>query len=543
MSVTGSTLSVQFVLPRDSDLDSAHLSSYNDLPEVLVSNISGAQVQHARRRLERTINTVIVTNLENNLRISGSLGLDYVSLLYEDVAGQKIKLDDVESISPSLYVELRRFLLLFSKLFHILAYQPRLQAGVRRLFERGFKVILSDTLGSSFVLKMGVPCVTVNVHQILEGMPREVLVEIFKSMINSVQGQKCYTLDGSVPLPIMCYIDFENSSGLLYPVVNKTGVIAVQLANHNSEIISSLPTVSCVLNVCIIIPDGSKITATSSQDPSPRAASRELMANAKPNGQFIIEWTPTKAGVHHISIVINDCHVKGSPFITHTLGSKETCQRQASAGDPITFVVSHNLSHSLSSKKYGCPGSPPQTFLYKRRNFKDVLTKGDVSTSLSSPSRSSSPSKLDHGLSAKGCNAVHHISMCSRYGGSRRWFHVPVGDVVMYISPQPGVQRQSSQAKVKRGPSRSSFTVKHYAMNDGFTRLVISCSRAAVYKMFVACAKCQSVMDVLWLDQRSSLPSLLYVTPTSFSGSYSKLMSIKSSTTSTGESDSYSLQE
>ena len=540
VSVTDNNLSVQVVLPRGSDLDSTHLTSYNELPEVLISNIIGAHVQYARRRLEKSINTVTVNNLKNHLRISGSLGSDYISLLYEDATGEKHKLNDVENICISLYVELRKFLLLFSKLFHVLVYQPRLQSSVRRLFERGFKVILSDKLGTLFVLKMGVPCVIVNMHQILEGMPREVLVEVFKSLINSVQGQKRYILDGSIPLPIMCYIDFENSNGLLYPALNKTGVITVQLASHNSEIISSLPTVSCVLNVCIITPDGSKITATSSQEPSPRAASRQLMANAKPNGQFVIEWTPTKAGLHHISIIINDCHVKGSPFKTYTLGSEETCQRQASAGEPITFVVSHNLSYSLSSKKHSCLGSVPPIVLYKRRNFKEVITKGDVSTPSLSPSRSSSPSKLDHSLSAEGCNAVHHISMCSRYGGSRRWFHIPVGDVVIYISLHAGVQRQSSRAKMKRVPSRSSFTVKHHTMNDGFTRLVISCRYAAVYKMFVACAKCQSVMDVLWLDQRSSLPSLLYVTPTSFSGHYSELMSIKSDATSTGESDSHS---
>jgi hypothetical protein len=542
VSITGNTLSIQLILPRGSDLDStmSYVSSYSDLPEELISNITGAQVQYAKGRLEKSMNTVIVTNLKNHLRISGSLGSDYISLLYEDVSGQKFKLDDVGSICTTLYMKLRNFLLLFSKLFHVLTYQPRLQASVRRLFERGFKVILSDNHGTSFSLKMGVPCVTVNVHQILEGMSRKVFVEIFKSLINSVQGQKCHILDGSIPLPIMCYVDFENSSGLLYPAVNKTGVITVQLANHNSEIISSLPTVSCVLNVCIITPDGSKITATSSQDPSPQAASRQLMANVKPNGQFVIEWTPTKAGLYRISIVINDCHVKGSPFKTHTLGSGQTCQRQASAGERITFVVSHSIS---SSKTHGCPGSVPSIILYKRQNFKEVITKGDVTTPLSSPSRSSSPSKLEHNLSAKGCNTVHHISMCSRYGGSRRWFHIPVGDVVIYISPQAGVQRQSSRTKTKRSPTRSSFTVKHYAMNDGFTRLIISCRYAAVYKMFVACAKCQSVMDVLWLDQRSSLPSLLYFTPTSFSGHYSKLMSINSGTTSTGELDSRSLQE
>ena len=542
VSIAGYTLNVQFVLPRRSDLDITNSSTYNELPEVLISQIVGAQVQYARRRLVKSINTMIMSNLKNHLRISEFLESDFISLLYEDATGRKVKLDNVESICTCLYVELREFLLQLSKLFHVLVYQPRLQTSVRRLFETGFKVILSDKLETSFMLKMSIPCVTVNVCQILEGMPREELVEMFRSLINSVQGQKRYSLDGSIPLPIMCYIDLENSSGLLYPAVSKTGVITVQLANHNSEIISSLPTVSCVLNVCIITPDGFKITATSSQDPSPRAASRQLMANAKPNGQFVIEWTPTKPGLHCISIVINGCHVKGSPFKTHTLSSEESCNRQASAGESITFVVSHNLSYSLSSRRHACSGSVPPIVLYKRRNFREVITEGAVSTPLLSPSKSS-PSKVNHSLSAKGCNAVHHISMCSRYGGASRWIHVPVGDIVIYISPHAGVQRQSSRAKVKRGPSRSSFTVKHYPMNDGLTRVVMSCRCAAVYKVFIACSKCQSVMDILWLDQRSSLPSLLYITPTSFSGHYSELMSIKSGATSTGELDRYNSQE
>ena len=125
--------------------------------------------------------------------------------------------------------------------------------------------------------------------------------------------------------------------------------------------------------------------------------------------------------------------------------------------------------------------------------------------------------------------------MCSRYGSSREWFHIPVGDVVLYVLPHAGAQRQISQAKVKRRPSRSSFTWKHYIINDDLTRVVMSCKRVAVYKMFVACSKCQSVMDVLWFDQRTSLPSLLYITPTSFSGHYSKLSSVKSGISSSGK--------
>ena len=541
VSVADYTLSILYILPSECDgtgLNSTGMDFHNQLPEMLISHIVGAQIQYARKKLDRSIDTVVVTNLKNHLRISGFLGSDSISLFYEDCTGQKVRLDDVENICTNLYVELEKFLILFSKLFHILSYQPRLQANVRRLFEIGFKVILSDKLETSFMLKGSTPCIVVNMHQILEGMPREVLLDVFGTLINSVQGQKRYILDRSILLPMMCYIDFENSSGLLFPTVNKPGIITIQLVNHNSEVLSSLPTVNCVLNVCIVMPDGSKITATSSQEPSPRAASRQLIANAKPNGQFVVEWTPVKDGLHHISIVINGSHVKGSPFKTHTLRYGETCQRQTSAGECITFVVSHSLSYSLSSRKHRCTGSVPPIVLYKRRNFRKIITEGDVSTPLSSPTRSSSPSKSYHSLSVKGCNAVHQISMCSRYGGSRQWFHIPVGDVVVYFSPHAGLQRQSSRAKTKKQPSVNSFALKHCAMNDGFTRIIIYCRFAAVYKMFVACSKCQSVMDVIWLDQRTSLPSLLYVTPTSFSGYCSKLTSIKSGTTSTGELDS-----
>ena len=547
VSITDDTLNIHFVLPREIESigpGSTCSGFHNQLLETLIPHIIVAQTQSARERLERSIETVVMTNLKNHLKLSGFLGSELISVIYEDYAGQKLKLCDVDAkqnIFTSLFMELKRFLFLFSTMLHALSYQPRLQTNARRTFEAGFKVILTEKHDTSFTLKGGVPCMMVSAQRLLEGMPRKVLVDVFGSLVNSVQGQKRFMLEGNIPSPIMCYIDFENSCGLLYPVLNKTGTITVQLVNHNLEIISSLPTVNCVLNVCITMPGGSQITATSSHDPSPRAASRHLMANAKPNGQFVVEWTPVKVGVHYVSIHINDTPVGGSPFKTHTLSSTDTYLRQASAGESITFVVSHNLSFNLSLRKHGCLGSVPPIVLYKRRSIKELIavamSGGEPSTPLS-PSRNLSPSKSSQSLSAKGCSAIHHISMCSRYGGPRQWFHIPVGDVVVYISPHAGLQRQLSQGKVKRKLSRKNFTVKHYAMNNGLTRIVITCTFATVYKMFVACSKCQSVMYVLWPDQRTLLPSLLYVTPTSFSGQYSELVGIWPSTTSNGELES-----
>ena len=525
VSIADDTLYVQFMLPRESESMVLDVCSrlHNQLLNILFSHVVMTQIQTAREDLEKSVDTAIMRDMKNNLQLSGFLGSDFISLIYEDFDGQRLKLCDVDpeqSVYICMFRELKKFLVLFSKLLQVFSYQPPLQASVRRVFETGFKVVLSEKSSTSYSLKGSVPCMMVNAQQLIEGLPRRVIMEVLESLLRSAQGQKQLILERNVPSPIMSQIDFENSTGLLYPVLNKRGKITIQLMNNNSEVISYSPSVSCVLDVSISTPgpDGSKIKASSSHDSSFSAQNKHLSVNGTSNGQIVIEWTPMKIGIHYVRILLNGVPVEGSPFKTHVLNTKSTCHRRARVNESISFVVSHNLQFNLTSTKNRCCRSIPPVVLHKRRSIRELISasaSGDEPLPPLPPSSfgNSSPSQTVQELPGDGCIPVHHISMCSRYGGASQWFHVPVGDVVVHISPYIILQRQSSQSKRKRRLARHNFKVTHYTMSSGMTRIVITCTRVSEYKLFVSCSKCQSVMEVIWPDQRTSLPSLLQITP------------------------------
>lgn len=521
VSIADHMLYIQLILPRESEsvLGDVCFGLHDQLLDTLFSQVVTTHVQTAREKLENSTNTIVMSNLKNNLKLSGFLGSDFISLLYEDSSGQKLKLfeiDPQQSVYIGLFKELKTFLVLFSKLLWILSYQPRLQANVRRVYETGFKVILSEKQNTSFSLKGSIPYLVVNAQQLVDGIPRRAIVEALDSLLRSAQGKKSLTLDRSIPSPIMSYVDFQKSTGLLYPIINKTGKITIQLIDHKSEIISSIPSVSCVLDVYISIPGGSKLKASSSPGSSFSEAGKHLSVSSTPSGQFVVEWTPMKAGIHYIRILLNGVPVKGSPFKTHTLNAKDVRDRQASVRESITFIVSHNLSFNLSSQNHWCSGFIPPVVLHKHRSIRELIAaavSGGKPSAPLPPSRDSSRSKTFQNVSCDGYSAVHHISMCSMYGGASQWFHLPIGNVVVHILPHASFQRQLSQAKSKRKLSRNNFNITHYSMSSGFTRVAITCRYAGEYKLFVSCSKCQSVMDVLWLDSRTSLPSLLHITP------------------------------
>ena len=513
ISMAQYTLCMRCILPRDN-VNNAFIHTcpgyHNQLLQTLVSHFTRAQFQVEREKLVKSVNTVVTRNLKNSLKIGGFFETDFILLLYEDCTGQNIKLCDIDEncgICVSLFKKMNRFLILFSKLLQIFSCQPKLQAMIRQMFETGFKISLSDKHSTSFVRKGGMPLMIVNTQQIHGGMPRPIIMEVFELLLESVQGQKLF--QRSAPSIVMSYVDYEHSNGLLYPTVNKSGSIIIQLIDYNFEIISSLPPVTCVLDVCISIPGGACIKATSSHRQNSTPASRCLIINPVSNGQYVVQWTPKKFGIYYIYILANGIPIQGSPFKTHTLNPKEVCQRQALVGDSVTFVVSHNVNFNL--EKYRCPSSIPVVELHKRRCIRPALLPGGKIQTPSSPCKINDPLISLQKLPSKG---IHHISMCSRYGGPRQWFHIPTGDVVIYISPNASFEQKFVDPIPTRKSLQNNFSVKQYVMNNGFTRIAITSTNTALYKIFVACSKCQSVMDVIWPDQKTSLPSLLSFTTT-----------------------------
>ena len=516
VSFTDDSLFLQFMIRESGSdlLDITHSRCNSELLQCLINSTMISQIESAKCNLVKSIDTVVMHNIRNGLE---SFGTDCVTIQYEHSDGHKLWLCDVDtrqSIYIHLFRRLQKFLVWFSKLLKVFSSPSNLQNSICQLFEAGLNVILSEKDNTSFALRGGVPCITVNAQQLNEGVPRSVVMEVFKSLVKSTQCQQSF-FEKNIPSPIVSYIDFESSPGLLYPMLNKPGKIVVQLVNYSSEIVTSLPHNDCILEVFISDPKGAKIIASSSHKQTPKGTSQMLVINTTPSGQLVVEWTPVKIGVHHISILLNGIHVKGSPFKTHTLDAQDTCHRQVTIGIPVAFVVSHNLNFNLFSRRHACQGLTPPTVIHNRISIRELIeaSESDTQTRLP-PTRQLSP---PDSLTAEGQSNVHHISMCSRYGGPRQWFHIPVGDLVIYISPQEtDSTRKSKKTKKKNYLSWENFTVNRYTMSHGFNRISMHIRHAYVgeYQMFVACSTCQSVVDVLWIDQKTSLPTSISCTGT-----------------------------
>lgn len=400
-------------------------SLYETLLEELTQSILEVETEATKANLEKTILRKIVPNLRHSLK-TGPLDSDFVSLGLQDSAGKQLRVNDLNQDHLSDLVNLSKvakFVSLFAKLLQIFWYKPR---ALKNLFQCGLKVVLSESEGTGFSDRGGHSLITLSTTDLVVKSQRDNMFNIFNLVIDAVSKRSRQKLNiekfsPGIPAPFGCYVDYRRSHGYLFPVKNTKGSIIVQLVNYNQELLSSPPTAECELSVQIKTPSSKVIFASSSTEPHPRAASKHLMVNTGPDGEFVIEWTPLEVGVYHILVILNKVPIHRSPLKAFSSDVEARGSRQSIAGKHLVFITAH------SEGRHMCRGNHTHVpiVLSKRQPIKPLCIK--ALQPLLEAEKENTKDGLDSGLLN---------TRTESYGSTRFVSHDPYG-MMGVVSPDP----------------------------------------------------------------------------------------------------------
>ena len=495
--------------------------------EVMLTKVTDCMLLAELEKLKLHLTTIlpkkVVAKLQRSLK--GRLEPDAVSIVIQDQLGAIHKLDEL-TMEHFLHLKalpkVRRFLSLFSEILQVMSYKPRLLSSIRNFFDAGFRVIVSDSDNTEFTLKAGVPQLTVSTDVMHRSTVERNLLDTFASVVRvaSVRRQSIPEFGADIPAPFICSIDWKKSMGLLYPTVGAKGQFVVQLVSYSNQKLLELPKSKCCLNVVIKGPTAKVYRASSSEDPSPHSATKFLLVRTK-EGMFEVEWTPDKEGIYLVSVFINNIHISNSPFKAFVGGSdskgfwtyvdfgkyhkawnKGSCgSRQTNTDIPLVFIAAH----------------PPLHCSYHTQSPVTLSNRKSIIRSPTS-SPSSPSSKLTEKSSQEGAEGlfpsagdparVHHLSVTSA-GGSDEWEQIADFKVNIFITP-------------RRRPYAHCLP-----LGNGFYRIVLQCLHSGTIKIFAACAICQCVLEIHWVDQRTFHPLSCYIVPGHFSPDCSTLSTKK----------------
>ena len=529
VSLENSTLSINILLlqPLVDHSDRLPwipaLSSYSKLVQDLEEAILNAELSRTREEGVRNLGRTLAPLLASPLKVTTSIPPGFLEVVVEDdshsdaVEGRFEELDTSRAENLVYFKSMRhleRFLRLFCKMLRVFQYKPRLHSHVSDLFRAGLRVVLSGCIDSKpkFSQQAGVPVLYMPVRVLLSSDgARGSLLTLFNDILATGRRRDSRLksfLPLVIPAPLASYVDLDQSNGLLYPVLMEAGVITVQMMDYYGNIIETTPTVNCRLDVHVKHLTSNAITfASSSGDPSPHFACNHLLVTEGSGGSFKITWTPQDRGLYSVSIRINDMPVHGSPFRCFSAtasggawaakmapgrmvafsGSNGT--RQTSVDSPIVCVVSHSLPGTSPWARQCRAATPPPVRLMNRKPIRGsptCLTREDFITGLGSEK-----------------TPVHHISMCSAYGGAGRWGRATSPFVSVHIS---NADSASSNHNIVQ-------CVVATPLGRGCYRLSLSPVLVGSFSIFASCACCNSVLTMHWKDGRSFLPTSIYTVP------------------------------
>ena len=525
VSLEHSVLSITGLLPdRLETSEYCNQFSYSDLVSDLTSCIFKAEMDVVQNQTEDKIGRKVAVILKSSLKIV-SVTPDILKLGIENDDGEVVQISKFDFESPQNFLYLRSlrnlksFLQQFCDSLKVFLFKPRLRANVSSLFEAGFQTVLTKSAVSEFYVKAGIPHLAVSVHQLLSGSINNSLLHLFQSVLMSSDKRQSPSAIQGFPPPVLAapfasYVAFDESNGLLYPVKGAMGTITVQLVDYRGKLIEDTFSVNCCLEIEIKhLMSVSAITASSSHNPSPRSATKQLLVKEGANGTFKVEWTPQRHGLHSVSLCINSTPIRGSPYKCIASSSNEVASavsnlglRQATTNDPFIFLVSH--SREPECGEFACDVmKPPSVHLYNKKSIK-------LSSATPSNSDSTSGSQEDfvkRFVNEKG--PTHHISMSSAYGGASKWYHIPSACISIHLS-------QEKDEKFNYG---SHFRLTVTPLGSGLYRVALSCTTTGLFSVFASCAHCQSSLTILWKGERTFHPTSLFIVPGSLSPTCSTL--------------------
>ena len=509
------------------NIDRARIASNEppDIPpyETMLEKVSHclltAETKAVRAKMLGLISKKVVPKLQRSLKTT-FIQPDSISLSFQDKSGATHAFNEL-LMEHLIYLNnlphLKKFLILFSSMLQVMPYRPRLQSSVRGLFEAGFRIIISETSGTGFAVKAGMPQLVLSVADALNGTFQQSLLCIFSSIVQAASPQRRSLEDftAGIPAPFACFVNLEQSQGLLYPTLKSTGSITIQTVDYNNCKLDHPPKSNSNLTVTIRSPSSNVYKATSSEELIiTNSASKHLLVRTKENGTFEIKWMPTIAGLYRISINIDSIPIAGSPFKSFVPGNEDGTQsfqskgsngsRSSTAVSPLVFIVSHP-KHPCS---YDSPS--PHIDIKDRKPIRPLL-----SSTLPQERESSTPSTT---AAVKDSDvAKHYITVCSATGGLSSWLDLPANQVVVFVSID-------TQSRI------GGLEASCLPLGNGFYRVALSSNLAQSFKVFAACAVCEAAMHIHWIDQKSLFPLPCYVLPGPFSPLQSTVTTRKPST-------------
>lgn len=518
ISLDDSTLSIVVYLPGKHEALEVHTRSfYEKLADGLSEHIFKAEVLSVQNQIVNEIGEKIAPLLKSSLNLMSS-SPDILKLTVEDEHGKTCRFSDIDLtlhqnvIYFSSLNKLKLFLCSFCRMLKVFLYKPRLRADLSSLFEAGFQVKLTKSPESEFFTKLRMANLTMSVDHLLSGRFSASLQHLSRQVLSSSLLQRGQHLENflprSVPAPFLSFVDDSQSYGHLYPVKGSCTLVTVQLADYNGTPINATPSVNCCLDVQVKHVHLKSVTkASSSSEPSPNSASKRLMVKEGSAGTFKIEWVPREHGLHMISLCVNDMPIRGSPYACLCSTSSSSCGlRHTTTDSPAVFVVLHSSTKDSHLCRCLCNMSqPPPVKLFNKKPINP----------LAKTSANSNRDQFVRELEI-GDRPVHHISLCSAYGGARNWLHVPSAFVSVHIS-RDGDWNSDKQF------NSSHFGLKVSPLGKGGFSVSLHSTIAGSFSIFASCTYCNSVLNMLWKNGGFFLPVSLDVVPGGLSVKHSVL--------------------
>lgn len=313
-----------------------------------------------------------------------------------------------------------------------------------------------------------------------------------------------------LPLPIATHIDPKSIGSLLYPVTDTKITFQLLLADITGLHVTTAQDSQFIVVVVVQRPDGKRLTSTSQEakDPPSLRHMKQLMVSSFVNGTCDVVWMPVMVGVHHINITVNGFPTKDSPFITHvyTIPKRELgyCTLNinptliGSGGHPTTtahkqlvFVIAHP---DVICRPNICKADVESTKFLSAYANSSRFEKSFVQRLSERP-----------GIKSKSSNspkAVNYLTMYYKSGGIKEWRCKAASSVLLFYQH---VHCSPPQCVcIPLGKGMYSLSARFRDSGD--------------FKVFTACAICQAVMHICWLDSApSEIPTRCFVVPDSLS--------------------------
>jgi len=380
-------------------------------------------------------------------------------------------------------------------LFQHLCMKPDLKYTLLGFIRNGLNILIEDSTvasmlqqdGGSLVLKISINDVVKQHLTLSDLIPYHLLdIQLLKYLA----------------FPIASYIDPSSINNILYPVCNSAVTFRLLLADITGSDVANHVPEFCV-NVTMQQPNGKIIMATTKES----VPNQQLTVICCEDGTYEITWNPSRPGVHQIGITVNGFPTRESPLKTcvsvtpkkeyflysttegvpkYSTGSGGC--RTTIAGKPLVFIVSH-------------PDVPCRQGVCKP----DVETTKFLSTYTKSNKYDPSfVQRLSERPGLKGKpkdkqSPVHYFTVCSKNGGFGEWMRNSLFSLIECHN-QIGEHLLKSDC---------------VALGNKRYRVSIRFTKSAEFKLFMACANCQAVMNIYWLDSTSTnfSPARCFVVP------------------------------